>query len=71
MTIFITIMTSLLITFISILVFFWTKLSENPIWILISVLIFLGFELVFFFLLFYFSKQKKDKKLEIENLRDN
>lgn len=69
MTIFITILVSLVILLVSFIVFFWKFLSENPIWFSVIGVVFIGFELIFFFLLFYFNKQKKEKRNEIEKLR--
>lgn len=68
-TIFITITVSLLIFFLSTILLFWTKLTSNMSWLIIVIWMFLSYEIIFLFLLFYFNKQKKDKKTEIEKLK--
>jgi len=68
-TIFITIMVSLLMLFNSTMILFWKKLVSEPVWFIVFLLIFIGFEIVFFFLFFYFNKQKKEKRNEIMNLK--
>lgn len=68
-TIFITIMVSLLMLFNSTLIVFWQKLIEEPTWIVVSLLVFISFEIIFFFLFFYFNNQKRDKRHEILNLK--
>ena len=69
MTIFITIIVTLFVFFFSTGILFWSELIAKPIWIIVLLIIFMGFELIFFFLLFYYNKQKKDKKSEIERMR--
>lgn len=68
-TIFITIIASSIALLISIIIFFWKYLIENPTWFMVIIQIFIGYEIIFFILWFYCSKQKKSKKSEIENLR--
>lgn len=63
-TIFITIMVSLLMLFNSTLIVFWKTIIKEPIWIVVSLLIFIGFEIIFFFLFFILigKKEIKDKR---------
>lgn len=68
-TIFITIIVSLFMLLISSILLKFEFLKENPIWIIIILLLFISFEIIFFILIFYLNRQKQDKKKEIDKLR--
>ncbi len=68
LTIFITIITSSVALLISILLFFWSTLAKNPVWIVVIIQVFIGFEIIFFILLFYSNRQKQKRRKDIEQL---
>ena len=67
-TIFITIFVSIIMLMLSVVIFFFQALIEKTEWLIVILLIFLGFEIIFGFLIIYSKTQKNSVKKEIENL---
>ena len=65
-TVFITVFVSIIMLLLSIVVFFFQTLIKNPEWLIVILLIFLGFEIIFGLLIVYTKTQKNSIKKEIQ-----
>ena len=65
-TVFITVFVSIIMLLLSIVIFFFQTLIENPEWLIVLLLIFLGFEIIFGLLIVYTKTQKNSIKKEIQ-----
>ncbi len=68
-TVFITIFVSVIMLLLSVIIFFFQLLIEKPEWLIVILLIFLGFEIIFGFLIIYVKTQKNSIKNEIQELK--